>query len=184
MPVDEPATVGDVMDRGFVGVSEGDPVAGAAALMQGAGVNAAVVLRGEEPVGLLRAGDLVGIVADAADPEAATTAEVMTGDVLTIAPDRPLEAALDRIATADDTRRLVVVEDGEVIGTLSEHDLVTATALRREHMAAPASTMRTAAAPLQDPEYADQGVCEVCGSLSTDLESRNGQLVCPDCRGL
>jgi formylmethanofuran dehydrogenase subunit E len=40
----------------------------------------------------------------------------------------------------------------------------------------------TVEAESRDPEYSDQSICEVCGTLARELANVNGQLVCQDCR--
>lgn len=178
--MDETVTVRDVLDRQFVGVAEGDPVSGAAALMREEDSASAVVLRGGEPVGVVRAADVVALVGDGAAPSETTVEEIMVEP-------RPTVRATDRLGEAraavagSETRRAVVLDDEGVVGVLSPADLLIAGARREPPGDDPASA--TEAVPGND-DYATQGVCEICGALASDLIDRNGQLVCADCRDL
>lgn len=183
--MEDPATVGDVMNRTYVAVSEGDSVAGTADVMRREGVEGALVVRGRDPVGILRATDIVDLVAAGEDPDATTVGDVMVGPPPSIAPHRPFEDAVNAFVGSD-TRWVVVVETDEVVGMLSPRDLVTASALLSGTDAA-REEPGPAASELRSPDEAGdviQSVCEVCGSLSRSLMDVNGQLVCADCRDI
>lgn len=173
-------TVRDVMTREYVGVSEGDAIAGVADLMVEAGVEGAVVLRGSEPVGMVDAGDVVAVVAAGGDPASVTARAAMSDDTTAIEADSAISEAVSTLVGLD-ARRLVVVDDGEAVGTLSEHDVITARSTfpeseRRE------SPVAVASEGPADDRFSTQSVCEGCGSLAGSLASVNGQLLCADCR--
>ena len=186
--MDEPVTVRDVMNRSYVGVNEADSVAGAAALMREEGVLNAVVLRGSEPVGAVDGARLLDLLAAGEDPEETTVGELMRPAVAVEA-DQPIERAVGAMAT-DGLRSLLVEERGDLVATVSAHDLLTAYSV----MGAPTEPLETPAvipggggeleADLDREVYSTQGVCESCGALTRELSSHNGQLVCADCLGL
>ena len=169
------------MTREFVGVSEGDSVVGVAELMIEAGVDGAVVLRGAEPVGMIDARNVVSLVADGRGLDSVTAGEVMGDRASTIDPDSPLREAVSTFA-ARDHRRLVVAEGGEVLGTLSEHDVITAQATFPETEVEEAPLAVAATESAGDDRFSTQSVCEACGALAGNLVSVNGQLLCADCR--
>jgi CBS domain-containing protein len=183
----ESLSVADVMRREYVGVNEGDTVAGAAALMHGEGVECAIVVRGPDPVGMLTASDVVGVLARGEDPDTTEVDAAMRRPVITVDPDDDLGEAIGAIADGD-VGWLVVVSEGELVGLVTEHDIVTApTALSRvgSPEADPQQPVdRPPGVGLQSATYSTQGVCEVCGALSRALDSHNGQLVCEDCRAM
>lgn len=184
----ETVFVRDVMTRTYVGVSPGDSIAGACELMIDEGVNSAVVLHGTDPVALLDARDVLGLVADGGDPSSTIVGDVARDSVATIEPDRPLSDAVGRMA-GQEGRSVVVVEGGDVVGVIDDHDVVAAHTALPGESAEPDGAMATPTIGLEEletdaPEYADQGVCEICGSLTRTLETVNGQTVCADCREL
>jgi len=173
-------TVRDVMTREYVGVSEGDTVAGVADLMVEAGVEGAVVLRGAEPVGLVDARDVLAVVAAGGDPDSVTARAAMSDGATLIDAGSALEEAVSTLV-GQDARRLVVVDELEVVGTLSEHDVITARSTFPESEEQERPLAVGGEGPTDD-RFSTQSVCEACGSLAGSLASVNGQLLCADCR--
>lgn len=183
--MNDDVTLRDVMAREFVGVSESDPVAGAAELLSAEGADAAVVLRGSEPVGVFAARDVIEVVAAGDDPGETPVSTAMSPPVALPA-GASLADAIEAMADRDVTH--VVVTDAEdVAGTVEARDVVAAAAAlrgEREPVASPTAgggDDRVDAADATDG-FATQSICEVCGSLAHDLTNVNGQLVCSDCR--
>ncbi|WP_327052705.1 CBS domain-containing protein [Halomicrococcus gelatinilyticus] len=185
-------TVRDVMTREYVGVSESDAVLGAVRLMRSEGTGSVVVLRGSEPVGIMTESDVLDLVAEEADPAETTVAEVMSSPVVSMNADRSLADAAGTMAHQD-IRRIVVTEGGELVGVLTERDVISASASpssigsftgRETTEPTDATTPIEGSANTDggDAAYANQGICEVCGSLTRELTNVNGQLVCADCR--
>ena len=190
-------TVREVMIREFVGVSEADTLRDTGRLMLEEDVEAVVVLRGRSPVGLATQQDVLAAAVEGDDLSTREVAAVMRPDPETVAPDRTLAAATGKMS-AIPTRHLLVVEGEDVVGLVSEHDVVTASTLNpgldgegtpepdpvadpgRETAAAEAAGAADAATTRG--EYPNQGICEVCGALTRDLSTFNGQLVCADCK--
>lgn len=174
-------TVRDAMTREFVGVSEGDSVAGVADLLIDAGVDGAVVLRGSEPVGTLDSRDVLALVAEGRDATAVTAGDVMDDTASTIDPESPLREAVSTFA-AMDLRQVVVSDGADVVGTLSEHDVIAAQAAFPDSDAEEAPMAVAATESGGDDRFSTQSVCEACGALAGNLSSVNGQLLCADCR--
>ncbi|WP_246988065.1 CBS domain-containing protein [Halorientalis marina] len=184
-------TVREVMRREYVAASEGDSLHETAALMLEESVDAVVVLRGQEPVGMLTERDVLERAVETGSLDGLTVADAMATDLPTVTPDESLSGATELISGAD-TRRLLVTEEGQPVGIVSEHDVVTASTLSPDMNGARSvetdeAMMTDAVAPTAesataDTEYSNQGICEVCGSLTRDLSTFNGQLVCNDCK--
>lgn len=187
-------TVREVMDDAYVGVSESDGVLETVELLLNEGAAVAIALQGSEVVGVCTERDVLAMLVRGEEPDATTVGDVMTASVPTIRSDRTLAEARDRMMT-EGTRWLVVVDGDEPRGVVTEHDLLVGTALSAE------STGRSVADEANEPAvvtgstatasesetasedaFEDQGICEVCGTLTHDLSSFNGQLRCADCR--
>lgn len=188
-------TVREIMTRDFVGVSESDSVEGAVELLLEEGASVAVVLRGSDPVGMLTADDALTLLANEADPAETAVGDVMSGTVPQIGANAGITQAAGTMA--DSGVSCVLVAEDDVQGIVSERDVVTATAsladrfameTPREPEPGPADSAAEApvdpTAPAADDEYSNQSVCEICGSLTPDLQNFNGQLVCADCRDI
>nr|WP_266077760.1 CBS domain-containing protein [Haladaptatus caseinilyticus] len=175
-----------MMTREYVGVSESDSVLGAVQLMQSEGVGSVVVLRGREPVGIMTESDVLDLIADERDPAETTVADVMTSPVVSMRADRSLADAAGMMAQQG-IRRIVVTRDDELVGVLTERDVISASASPSSISSAREPDMddelgRTMKTNGGDAEYTGQSICEVCGKLTRELTNVNGQLVCTDCR--
>ncbi|MFB6143337.1 MAG: cyclic nucleotide-binding/CBS domain-containing protein [Halorientalis sp.] len=183
-------TVREVMRREFVGVSEGDTLRDTADLMLAEDVEAVVALRGRSPEGLLTQQDVLEATVAGVDLSTATVDDAMETDPATVAPEVSLAAATDEMSGSS-TRHLLVTDGEEAAGLLSEHDVMTATTLDRSLEGAAShdvagETVHGAESAgdggAVSAEYSSQGICEVCGTLTRDLSTFNGQLVCSDCK--
>lgn len=186
-------TVRDVMNREFVGVSESDTLADAGKLMQTEPTEAVVVLRGSEPTGSLSTATVMGALLEGTSPDQ-SVGEVMEPPVPTIEPNTTLSDAIQHFVTRGASHLLVVDDEGganEVVGLLTAHDVLTASEAVETTTLGNRSTANEAAEQIEataspEPEVgterSTQGICEGCGSLTAELATVNGQLVCPACR--
>lgn len=179
-------TVREVMDREFVGVSESDDVRSVADLLLEEDAECAVVLRGQEPVGLLTERDVLRVVGEGRDPETVPVGDVVDGSIPTVDPASGVDVAVDAM-TAQGGRRLLVVEDG-VRGLVTEGDLLSAATIERYddstevEPAVDGDALGDDRATTTDPAVSDQSICQECGALSRDLLEVDGRLLCPNCR--
>jgi len=120
-------TVRDVMTREFVGVSESDTVLGAVKLMDEDGAGCVVVLRGSDPVGIVTESDVLALVAAERDPAEVEVSSVMSEPVVSVHADRALSDAAGTMSR-EDIRRLAVTNDDDLVGVLSERDVIAASA--------------------------------------------------------
>lgn len=199
-------SVTDVLTTEYVGVSESDTVLGAVQLMREERVSCVLVLRGSEPVGIVTEWDVLGLVAAEDDAAETEIGSVMSTPVVSVRGDRALTDAADLMAR-ENIRNLVIEDEGDVLGVLTQRDVIAAagsfqattarsvTEARGEYaqLANSASVAEsldsrrvdtTEVSPNGGDEYSTQGICEVCGSLADSLWDANGQLVCADCRSV
>lgn len=186
-------SVREVMNGDYVGISECDGLVESVELLLAEEADVGIVLRGNEVVGAVTERDALSRFVEDDAPDAAEVSAAMTESVQTIRPDRGLHEARDRMTTAG-THYLVVAEGDEPLGVVTEHDLLAGSTLgtepppedEREAESAVMTPSATAAGAEMDSAsedaFSDQGICEVCGTMTADLSSFNGQLRCSDCR--
>lgn len=187
--MNDPVSVREVVNREYVGASASDSLVETAELLVREGEPAALVLEGNDPIAVVTRADILGYLASEGAPESATVRDVMTESYPSIAPDARLPEARDRMATHS-TQWVVVLEDGEPLGTLTGQDILSSVRLASE-----VTEQRAEAAQVVTPEQAtadgttatedsfeEQGICSACGTLTRSLASLNGQLLCADCR--
>jgi len=178
------------MNREYVGVSESDDLLETTELLIREEEGTALVLRGNDPVGVVTETDILAYLLTDGSPASATVGDAMTESVPSISPDAQLPEARDRMASLS-TEWVVVVEDGEPVGTLTGYDIL-ATARLESETTAPvddggrlATTGEAATADgttASEDTFEEQGICSACGTLTRSLASLNGQLLCADCR--
>lgn len=189
--------VREVMVREFVGVSESDGVLETTELLLREEAELAVVLRGSDLVGVLTERDVLAHVVEGGDPGDTTVEDVMTESVPTVSAEETLPEARDRMSSWS-TSWLVVSDGGKPPdGIVTEHDILATSTLGSETAATErqtpeeqhqqmtaVSTTATESSSAAEDSFDDQGICEMCGSLTRDLASFNGQLLCVDCRNI
>lgn len=190
-------TVREVVNREYVGVSEGDSVIETVELLVEEETDTALVLRGTETVGLLTDRDVVEALAAGSDLADATVEEVMRASVPTIPPDATIGEAATRVST-ERPHRLVVTDGEEPLGVLTERDVLATRPgpadAERESPGEPVSlavddasaetATGTGTGTAAGDTFEEQSICEGCGTLTGDLVSFNGQLLCSDCRDI
>jgi len=189
-------TVREAMTPEFVGVSEGDDIVDAAELLLAEDVPGAVVLRGNEPVGMLTGRDVMQWVVDSTEGAEATVKAGMRDGVPSISANRSVEDAAAEMFARSTSQLLVVDGDDDLQGVLTKGDIVAATALgpseqapvvdsvqhESERTAAVHENLKAAAGSAGDGTFSEQGICERCGALAAELTTTNGELLCSDCR--
>ena len=189
--MNEPVSVREVMNREYVGASESDNLLETTELLVREEEPTAVVLRGTDPIGVVATADILAYLVTEGEPAAATVGDVMTESVPSVAPDALLPEARDKMA-ARSTEWVLVVENGEPLGTLTGQDILSTARLESERTAqidddgrlgttGQAATTDGTTATSED-SFEEQGICSACGTLTRSLTSLNGQLLCADCR--
>jgi CBS domain-containing protein len=170
--------VGDAMTKGVIYVKPNDNVQRVAEIMRKNDIDSVIVIDKGIGVGIVTDTDIIAkVVADGINPRTTVVSDIMTSPLITVKPEADIDDAAREMRDKD-IRRLVVAQDGNIIGMLSEFDIVRVEPalhlLIREHsqwdiadMASPASTI--------------SGICEVCSNYSEDLRPFNGRLMCEEC---
>lgn len=186
-------SVHDIIGMEYVGVSESDTVKSAAELMLAEDASTVVVLRGTQPVGMVTCRDaLSALVDDGASGDQPVSA-VMSEPAPRITTLAAVDEASD-VMFSEPTSHLLVFDEGEFVGVLSERDVMAATSSRAVDASydagdsfdseADESTLRADGSTDErgTDGFSTQSICEVCGALVRDLSNMNGQLICVDCR--
>jgi len=112
----------DIMTEDVQTVTMDDNVYEVALKMKEYDVGAIPVVRGSHAVGIITDRDLVVRGLANRKPGSATVQEVMTTDLITATPDTSVEEAA-QIMSENQIRRLLVVEEGNLVGIVALKDL-------------------------------------------------------------
>jgi CBS domain-containing protein len=117
--------VGELATSHVVSVAPSDSLRQATRVMTEAKVGMVVVLDEGRLAGILTERDVLRTVSEAVDPEGTPVADVMTREVVTVAPEWEVYEAAAEMA-ARNFRHLVVTADDEVVGVVSIRDVLLA----------------------------------------------------------
>ncbi len=115
--------VKEVMTAGPITLDRDASLAEAARLMRDRGIGDVIVVEGDDAEGIVTDRDIViRGVAEGADPNTTRLGQVVSGDLTSVAPDDPVERALE-LMREKAVRRLPVLEGGKPVGVVSLGDL-------------------------------------------------------------
>ena len=119
--------VRDVMTRGVRTIDPDETVQAAARSMESSNLGSLIVAakRGRKPLGIVTEGDVSRAVARKIDPEKASVKTIMSKKLVTIGPRKTVEEAA-RTMTNAGIKKLPVVERGEIVGMVTQTDIVAA----------------------------------------------------------
>ncbi len=145
-------------------------------------VGSVIVMKKDEPVGIVTERDMVReIIATNMKPSEMKIAKLMKSPLITISPDSSLIEVARKMVKMN-IRRLPVVERGKLLGIVTDTDVIAASAELNETLL---ELMEINREPLSEGKISGsfvQGICERCAAISESLESIDGILVCESCK--
>jgi CBS domain-containing protein len=115
--------VKEIMTAQPVTLDRDATIAAAAKLMRDRGIGDVIVVDGEDAQGIVTDRDIViRGVAEGADPDTTRLGQVMSGDLTSVAPDDPVERAIE-LVRGKAIRRVAVLDGGKPVGIISIGDL-------------------------------------------------------------
>ncbi len=173
--------VKDIMTREVVVANVDTSLQDVGRLLTEHDIGSVIVVSNGEPVGIITDRDLARkVVANNKKPSELTLEEVMTTPLITTQPNTSVLDAIDQMLSSK-VRKLPVIEDKRLVGIITERDVLGMCAEMNETL----SMLIEGHSPYTRPESDDsfiQGICEVCGQFSENLQLVNGKLVCESCR--
>ena len=127
MDLDGKNRVQRLAQRPAVYVHTNDSLRRVASVLVDESIGAALVRGAHGAIGLVSERDIVRALADGATPDRTTAEDVMSDELLTVAPSDDLLEAVHRMLD-NEVRHLPVVEDGVAFGMLSARDALRALA--------------------------------------------------------
>jgi CBS domain-containing protein len=167
----------EVMSRDPVTITEGETISEAASMMKDNNVSALIVVEGNKAIGILTDYDVVQkVVAQDMLPSKLKVSDIMTAPVISIHPHVKVEEAA-RTMSERGVRRLVVADDSDLHGIVTENDILKLwpglIEITREYQKVGLTDVGI---------ERESGYCESCNVFSKSLVSMDGQLLCPECR--
>ena len=115
----------DIMEKNVITIEHDKTVLDAACLMKENKISFLVVLKNEEPIGVVTESDFVRklVVADKVASEVPLS-EIMSFKFRSVEPSAEIEDAVQKMLNKK-IRRLLVVDEGRLVGVITQTDLVS-----------------------------------------------------------
>ncbi|MFO8133677.1 MAG: CBS domain-containing protein [Thermoplasmatota archaeon] len=174
------AAISDVMTDNPVIISRKASVMDAAREMKGEDVGSIIIVDNGTPVGIATESDILRkVVAEGKDAAEISVDEIMSHPPVTITPDEKMMDAI-RLMSDKKIRRLPVVDNGKLVGMVTEGDLLRISPLLLD-VAREMASISGGGETAQPREISLPGKCEGCGMLSDHLVDVDGRLFCESC---
>jgi CBS domain-containing protein len=151
----------------------------AARIMKEHKIGNVIISEMNHPIGILTESDIIKkVVSEGKNAQDVTVEEVMSSPIIIAEPYITLQEAL-KIMGKCNIRRLPIVENNELVGIITQRDISRLSPALTEiaHEWANITT--------RDEKYLHSqtfsGKCEDCNTLSMNLKSVDGRLLCEDC---
>jgi CBS domain-containing protein len=170
---------GDIMRKNVIKAADTETVAAAARLMVKNDVGCIIVVnKAGKPVGIVTERDVVKrVAAEDLSPSTVKLSKVMSKPLVSVDPALDIAEAMKRMKKSN-IRRLVVIEKGEMVGILSDKDILYITPALIDVVA---EQSRITAVPVRERQPL-AGRCDMCDEWSDDLKDVEGKFICDDCR--
>jgi len=168
----------EIMTQTPVTIGEDATAHDAAGLMREKDIGSLIVVEAGKPKGIVTERDLVTkVAASDTQPSRVLVRDIMSSPLVAVHPHEEVAEAA-RLMSERKIRRLPVVQEGKLVGIVTENDIVRIWPQLIE------VTREYARAGLES-QFAKgiEGHCDACGVYSTNLVWDRNLLVCPECRG-
>jgi len=171
--------VRETMNKDVITIDPASPVSEAAKLMSKYRIGSVVVVQGEKPVGIITERDIAySIAATDLKPSQVKVEDIMSSEIKSIGSNKILTEA-SKLMGKHNIRRLPVIEEGRLVGIISNKDILAVAPSQIE-------VLRELVSMKEEPENVprevpERGTCEVCGDYGVVLRNVNEQYVCEHC---
>lgn len=171
--------VKNIMTKSIVKVDYDKTVQEAAKRMAKHRVGSIIIIKGDNPIGIITETDLnKRVVALAKNPKKLKVKDIMSSPLVFVEPNNDISEIIEKMEKHK-IRRVPVVKKGKIVGIVSHTDIA-----RAYPMALDLLTTRLKMREYQPSieESSTSGICEVCGNYSEDLQFEDDQWICEKCK--
>ena len=117
------AKVRDIMQKNVITIEKTKKAQDAAIILKDKEISFLVVVKDNKPIGIVSERDIVRkIVADNKESQSTPLETIMSNNFKWVEPNASIESAVQKMLN-NNIRRLVVLEDGELAGVITQTDL-------------------------------------------------------------
>jgi len=185
--IDTKLAVKNIMIKDVVIVQTDTTVQEAAELMKDRDVDSVIVLDSKKPVGIVTYGSIVRrSLLEGRDAKKTQVKEIMTSPLTYAVPEEDINAVA-RTMYRHGIRKLPVLKDGDLVGIIADVDIIVAymgmgTILTDlVEMNSDTAFLNCGLPEERGDDSMRQGICEVCGTFSSNLVVEGGVMLCETC---
>ena len=173
-------TVKDLMTQNIISILPETSVVEATRIMSTRDISSILIKTGDDYIGIFTDRDVMRkVVASGLDPNDTVVRKIMSSPLITISEDAGIQEAAEKMRDRK-IRRLVVINEGAVVGIISESDIARVEPelhlLIREH-----TRLQLPPSSYTEDRKSFVGFCEECNNYSS-LENVDGRWLCQECR--
>jgi len=173
--------VKEIMTSDVVTVDIKSDVSKLASKMLACNVGSVIVTDKNQPVGIVTERDIVRkIVSKNLKPDEISIKDLMTTPLITIPSTEDVTDIMHKMVKLE-IRRLPVVENGKLVGIVTDTDLIAISA-EMGNIFSDLIKMHREKIFSEPSGHVMKGICEDCGYISDNLLMVDGRLLCESCR--
>ncbi len=174
--------VKEIMTRDVVTIDIKSDVQKLAKKMLDYEVGSIIITDRKQPVGIITERDIVRkIVSRNLKPDDISMRELMTTPLITINTEEDVTDTMHKMVKME-IRRLPVVENGKLVGIVTDTDLIAISAEMGSIFSDLIKMHREKVFSMEVPQRISRGICEECGDNVDTLLLVDGKLLCESCR--
>ncbi len=174
--------VKEIMTRDVVTVDIKSDVQQLARKMLDYDVGSVIVTDNKQPVGIVTERDIVRkIISRNLKPDDISIKELMSTPLITIGTEEDVTDTMQKMVKME-IRRLPVVENGKLVGIVTDTDLIAVSAEMGNIFSDLIKMHREKVFSMEVPQKINRGICEECGDNVDTLLLVDGKLLCESCR--
>lgn len=174
--------VKEIMTRDVVTVDIKSSVSQLAQKMLAYKVGSVIITDKKQPVGIVTERDIVKkIVSKNLRPDDISIKQIMATPLISIPTTEDVTDIMHKMVKLE-IRRLPVVENGKLVGIITDTDLLAISAEMGSIFSDLITMHREKILSSQTEEQVLKGICEDCGYITDNLISVEGKLLCESCR--
>jgi CBS domain-containing protein len=169
----------EVMKTNLVIVQPFTTVLEAARIMKANKIGDVIIAEINHPIGILTESDIIKkVVCEGKNAQDVFVEEIMSSPIVVTDPYISFQEAL-KIMGKCNIRRLLVIENNKLVGIITQRDISCLSPVLTEIAHEWSGISTKDEGYLQNQTFS--GKCEDCSTLSTNLKSVDGRLLCEDC---
>jgi signal-transduction protein with cAMP-binding, CBS, and nucleotidyltransferase domain len=184
--IEREVSVAEVMNKTVITMDINTDIPAIAREMVKHDVGSVIITENEKAMGIITERDLVkGIVTEDRKPGEVNASKILSTPLLTVGPETSVVKASEIMLKAN-IKRLPVLENGTIIGVISNTDILMVTpglsTILKDLIDMNREALLSAPSIGEIEEDFSTGICESCSYNSVDLKLVDGRYLCENCR--